>query len=191
VPSGTSTRVVRLVASTEEVRPVVRELHAYTYVKEPYDEVTEVLASSAPSLVRAATAQAAEHTRSVVTTLYVPVAGFAIGREVVVRLGPFVPESHLRVRLAIAWRPVRGASVFPALDGQLEVAALSLRPPLTQITLSGCYTPPLGPLGTLGDTVVGHRVAEAAAHRFVTELAERLRAELSARHTGSATMSTP
>ena len=45
----------------------------------------------------------------------------------------------------------------------------------TQVDLRGTYAPPLGLLGGAIDALAGHRIAEAAVHRFVTAVAERLR----------------
>ena len=52
----------------------------------------------------------------------------------------------------------------------------------TQLDFSGQYDPPLGAVGDAVDALVGHRIAEASVHRFVTEgtIEERI-AELLAR----------
>ena len=48
----------------------------------------------------------------------------------------------------------------------------------TQIELDGRYTPPLGALGGALDSLIGHRVADASVHRFVSDVASLLRNEL-------------
>jgi hypothetical protein len=40
------------------------------------------------------------------------------------------------------------------------------------------YTPPLGTIGSALDSLIGHRVADASVHRFVTDVASLLRGEL-------------
>jgi hypothetical protein len=50
----------------------------------------------------------------------------------------------------------------------------------TQIELHGRYTPPLGTIGSALDSLIGHRVADASVHRFVTDVASLLRDELAA-----------
>jgi hypothetical protein len=49
----------------------------------------------------------------------------------------------------------------------------------TQLDFVGQYEPPLGKLGDVVDAVVGHRIAEASVHRFVADVAEFLRKNLS------------
>jgi hypothetical protein len=48
----------------------------------------------------------------------------------------------------------------------------------TRIEFEGVYTPPLASLGQAFDALVGHRVAEAAVHRFVNDVIDEIRREL-------------
>jgi hypothetical protein len=48
----------------------------------------------------------------------------------------------------------------------------------TQFEFKGFYQPPLGPLGKAIDAVIGHRIAEASVHQFVTNVAEYLQRTL-------------
>jgi hypothetical protein len=48
----------------------------------------------------------------------------------------------------------------------------------TQLDFAGRYEPPLGWLGTAVNAAIGHRIAEASVHRFVSEIAENLRTTL-------------
>jgi hypothetical protein len=45
----------------------------------------------------------------------------------------------------------------------------------TQLDFKGEYDPPLGLMGKAIDAVVGHRIAEASVHQFVSEVAAYLR----------------
>jgi hypothetical protein len=45
----------------------------------------------------------------------------------------------------------------------------------TQLDFAGRYQPPLGPLGSVLDAAIGHRIAEASVHRFVADVAQHLR----------------
>ena len=56
-------------------------------------------------------------------------------------------------------------SVFPSLEGDLEVAALG--PDRTQLAMSARYRPPLGGVGRAIDRTLLHRVAEATVKDFV------------------------
>ncbi|HLG67338.1 MAG TPA: hypothetical protein VKV36_05630 [Acidimicrobiales bacterium] len=70
--------------------------------------------------------------------------------------------AHLR------WRARRLPKLFPIMD-----ADLSAHPRLddgSELALSGSYRPPLGPLGVLGDLVVG-RLAHSTTQALVEDLA--------------------
>ncbi len=151
-----------------------RPLYAYEYAEVAYEDATELLGREAASLLQDATDATVEHAEQVVTELHVELAGFEVGREVVIEVGEFEPVEMLRGRLPLSWTAARRAGLFPAVTAHREVAALSLQPPRTPFTLVGGYEPPLGPVGAAGDAAVGHRVAEAAIERFVEDVTRRL-----------------
>jgi hypothetical protein len=157
---------------------VSRPLYAYTYADVAYDDALEVLARDPGRLLQTATDVSAAHGDEVVSSLALGVGGFEIGRDVVVELEAFRPVEVLRGIVPLRWRAARGHLLYPTVDGQLEVAALSLHPPRVQVTLSGSYDPPFGVGGDVLDRTALHRVAEAVAHRFVREVAERLEAAI-------------
>jgi hypothetical protein len=157
-----------------------RPLYAYAYADVAYDDAIALLAEDPEGLLQSATDVSVEHADTVVSNLHVQVGGFDLGRDVVIRLGAFDPVEQLRGVLPVHWEAADGQLLFPTVDATLEVAALSLAPPMVQVTLAGAYTPPLGRLGGAFDRAVAHRVAEAVIHRFVHDLAERLQ-ELVAR----------
>ena len=64
---------------------------------------------------------------------------------------------------------------LPDLVGVLQFGIASYKE--TRVVLAGTYEPPLGPLGWILDTVVGHRLAEATANDFVARVAAALEAE--------------
>jgi hypothetical protein len=59
-----------------------------------------------------------------------------------------------------------------------ELSVYPLTATETQLDFSGDYEPPFGILGNAVNAIVGHRIAEASVHRFVTEVAEYLRSTL-------------
>lgn len=157
-----------------------RPLYHYEYVDEPFDDIIELLADRPAVLLQPATEVAAEHAREVVATLHLPVGGFEVGRDVRVELGSFVPRELRCGSLPVSWHAEQHASLFPSVEAKLEVAALSLDPPVTQVSLVGSYRPPLGAVGTAVDAAAGHRVVEATVHRFVKDVVRRIREELAA-----------
>lgn len=166
-----------------------RPLYHYEYVDEPFDDVIELLADRPAVVLQPATDAAAAHAREVVTTLHVPIGGFEVGREVRIEFGDFVPRELRSGYVPVSWHAEQHAAMFPSVEAKLEVAALSLDPPVTQVSLVGSYLPPLGAVGTAVDAAVGHRVAEAAVHRFVKDVVRRIREELAAVGSGEPTFS--
>ena len=78
--------------------------------------------------------------------------------------------------MRLEWEAAKAPRLFPEMKGTLSVYALTGTE--TQLDFEGTYEPPLGPLGRGIDAMIGHRVAEASIHRFVTDVAAYLRSEL-------------
>lgn len=152
-----------------------RPLYAYTYADVAYDDAIALLAEDPEGVLQSATEASVEHSDDVVARLELGVGGFEVGRDVVVHLGAFNPVEQLRGILPLHWEAAEGHLLFPTVDATLEIAAMSLRPPMVQVTLAGHYRPPMGPVGRAIDRVA-HRAAEAVIHRFVRDVAERLEA---------------
>ncbi|MEX0835886.1 MAG: hypothetical protein WD010_07330 [Nitriliruptor sp.] len=151
-----------------------RPLYAYDYADVPYDDAIELLATDPERLLQDATDRSAAHAEEVVGNLAVDLGGFELGRDVVIELDAFQPVEVLRGVLPLRWRAARGHLLFPTVDAQLEITALSLSPPRVQVALTGSYDPPFGVAGDLLDRAGPHRVAEAVVHRFVREVTARL-----------------
>lgn len=157
-----------------------RPLHTYTYLDAPFDLVSRLLAEDATAVLQRATDAGDDETRQLSRSLKVAIGGFELGREVTVRLGEFQPVEVARSVVPVRWEAASGRSLFPAVAAQLEVAAVTLDPPRTQVTLDGTYQPPLGWFGAGVDALLLHRLAEAAVHRFVEEVAAQLRQKVEA-----------
>ncbi len=152
-----------------------RALHCYAYVEAPWDQVTRLLAEDTGSVLQHATIDAADQAQLISRTLKLEVAGFAVSKDVRIEVGDFQPREVTRSVVPLRWHAERGRLLFPELAADLEVASVSLDPPLTQLTITGSYEPPLGLLGAGADRLMLHRLAEATVHRFVHEVADELR----------------
>jgi hypothetical protein len=155
-------------------------VRVYEYVNRPYEAVGELLKLDAVGVFQRATASATARARALVSTMRASVGPLELGVEVVVRVtavqeAPRAPYGP-RTRLSLAWRAKERAELFPTMEAMLDVYPLG--PTETQLELSGEYRPPLGIVGDVLDAVVGHRIADAAVHRFVQEIAERLRIDV-------------
>jgi hypothetical protein len=79
-----------------------------------------------------------------------------------------------KAALPMSWEATGRDRLFPALDADLEVAALG--PNRTQLSISARYRPPMGPLGRALDKALLHRVAEATVKDFLDRVGEALQA---------------
>lgn len=166
-------------------------IRCYEYVTVPYHEVRDALRGDALGLFQRATVEASTRARALVSSLRIRVGNIDIGTDAVICVRsvveePSAPGIHApRTRLALEWRAAHAPGLFPSMSAELSVYPLSKDE--TQIDFNGRYEPPLGLVGEALDAMVGHRVAEAAVHRFVEDVAARLRQELAPSRKVSAT----
>jgi hypothetical protein len=154
---------------------VPRPLHCYAYIEARFDQLSRLLAEDAERIFQHATNESAEQAGTLSRTLKTDVGGFEVGREVSIEVGEFEPRGLMRSVVPLRWHAESGRLLFPELAAELEIAAVLLDPPLSQITINGSYSPPLGLLGAGADRLVLHRLAEATMHRFVHEVTDELR----------------
>ena len=122
-----------------------------------------------------------------------PLAGAAQGDGDAVRLrvGPdWAPESVARsvevtvglvhrrgtsLVVPLSWEATGLRSMFPLLDGEVEVAPLDEQS--SRLTFSGSYTPPWGQVGATLDRALLHRVATSTVRSFLNQIASNLMAD--------------
>jgi hypothetical protein len=160
-------------------------LHCYDYVNHPYVAVRDAMRADPGGIFQRATTSAAGRAQALAATLKVGVGALEIGTDVVIEVlgveeraeGPAgrTPTTVIPLR----WKAARAAALFPSMAAELLIYPLSRDE--TQIELDGRYTPPLGAVGGALDSLIGHRVADASVHRFVTDVASLLRGELGRR----------
>ena len=149
-----------------------REIHRYAYMQRPYEDVWFWLAGY-------------------LRTIGVPLPGG--GRSVELRVRPGGVDLHRPVRLHLAglvcdtgrasvglsWVDAAHPHLFPELDGVLELTPVPNKArPFTQLGVVARYRPPFGPLGAVGDRLVGAEVADAALTAFIDEVAQTAEAYL-------------
>jgi len=74
--------------------------------------------------------------------------------------------------LPMSWAAAASPRLFPALEADLEVAALG--PSRAQLSMSARYAPPFGALGRALDRALLHRVAEATLKDFLDRVGRAL-----------------
>jgi hypothetical protein len=157
------------------------QVRSYDYVNGAYARVREVLVADPAGIFRDATRSSTDRARSLAAELHVRIAGVDVATEVEITTGPITHEAAGAygmpvTHVALTWAAVRNPQFFPLMKGTLSISPLT--PTETELDFQGHYEPPLGVVGGAIDTVLGHRVAEAAVHRFVADVAHHLRTRL-------------
>jgi hypothetical protein len=160
------------------------ELRCYDYVNHPYAVVRDAMRADLGDILQRATRSATGRAHALAANLKVGVGALEVGTDVAVEVlgideratGPVgrMPTTYIGLR----WKSAHAPSLFPSMEAELVVYPLSKDE--TQIELHGRYTPPLGSVGSALDSLVGHRIADASVHRFVSDVAALLRDELAA-----------
>jgi hypothetical protein len=159
-----------------------RAIRCFDYVNHPYARVCEALIENAPAVFQKATKLAETRVGDVASELRVQVGTLEVGTDITIAVrgvedipGRRSWESVTKLRLE--WQSARAPRWFPLMQAELSVYPLTATE--TQLDFLGHYEPPLGVLGSAIDAAVGHRIAEAAVHRFVVDVADYLRRTLS------------
>jgi hypothetical protein len=155
-----------------------REIRSYDYVNHPYAAVRDALVKDPAGVLRAATNAAASRARTVGAALRVDIGPLDIGAEIAVTVGKIIEQTQDApmspvTRIPIEWSAAQRATLFPTMNAELSVYPLTATE--TQLDFLGRYEPPLGIVGGALDAMVGHRIAEAAVHRLVADVANHLR----------------
>jgi hypothetical protein len=161
---------------------MTHDLRCYDYVNRPLAQVRELLVADPRALFQRATTVATSRAQALRAQLHASLGPLELAAEVDIRVTS-VEEAHSPLegpatRIALEWHATHATAAFPVMHAVLSAYALT--PTETQLELEGTYAPPLGVIGKAVDAVIGRRIAEASMHRFVEEVAARLREELEA-----------
>jgi len=155
-----------------------QEIRSYDYVNQPYARVREALLGNPTAILAAATQAAANRAESVATRLHVTISGIDVATNVAVTTGTVVDETAGTygdpvTKIPVSWESASHPRLFPLM--RAELALYPLASAETQIDFKGVYQPPLGAVGNAVNALVGHRIAEACVHAFVSDVASYLR----------------
>jgi hypothetical protein len=156
-----------------------RAIRAFDYVNHRYEAVRDAIRSDAAGIFQRATRVATERGGEIVAALSVNISGVQLSKNVAIEIGAISEEGSSLTRVThvpLSWHASENPGLFPVLQADLRIYPLSSTE--TEVDLVGEYEPPLGLLGGAIDAVVGHRLAEASVHRFVSEVVERLRRDV-------------
>ena len=157
------------------------KIHCYDYVNHPYEEVRSALSKDAAGVFQSATKAAASRAKSIASELRIDIGGIGIQADIQVSVKNIEGEPRKAIsgpvtRLQLEWEAAKMANLFPLMKADLLIYPITATE--TQLDFNGLYEPPLGPLGKAMNAMIGHRIAEASVHRFVTDVAEYLRRTL-------------
>jgi hypothetical protein len=160
--------------------PKSREIRCYDYVNHPYEEVRDIFSNDALAVFQSATKGAASRAGSVASALRVNIAGIEVAKDIAISVTKIDEQTSSGpspcTRLQLEWEATESPRLFPLMKAELSIYPLTGTE--TQLDFAGHYEPPVGALGGVIDSVVGHRIAEVSVHRFVEDIAAYLRASL-------------
>ncbi|HEV2297015.1 MAG TPA: hypothetical protein VGR72_00675 [Candidatus Acidoferrales bacterium] len=158
-----------------------REIRFYDYVNHPYERVRDELRQNALTVFQSATRVAASRAETVAAELHVDVGG--IGVKTDIKISVKNVEEKIKnalpapaTRLLLEWEAATLPRLFPLMKAELAIYPLTATE--TQLDFLGFYEPPFGAVGKAMNAIVGHRIAEASVHRFVSDVAGYLRRSL-------------
>lgn len=162
-----------------------RHVYLFDFLSHPYEEVRDLLRDRPTDIFAHADQEAALRTDELLATLGVPLGKTIVGRSVLVELDGFEERSRPFpiAKLPLRWRAAELPALFPSMEADLEAYPLSRTE--TQVSLLGRYRPPLGPLGSLVDAALLHRVAQASLQRFFRQLLGQMQVQLDGRPVSS------
>lgn len=158
-----------------------KSIRCYDYVNHPFHQVCDALRSKSNSVFHEATTSAESRAESVAAGLHINVAGIEVGKNVAIRIKLYEEvenKAGQKMTVHLEWKATEQPGFFPVMTARLEVYPITQSE--TQLDFHGEYEPPLGLLGKAIDAVVGHRIAEASVHQFVSEVATYLRKNIPA-----------
>lgn len=143
----------------------------YVMISRPFAELEAEVTAGAEGWMPAMAQRANGHGVKLLSELGFDLGKRRIARRIEVKLG--APRRTAGVTLLpVRWRAATESGLFPALEGQLEIAKLGLT--TTQVGLSASYEPPLGLVGKIADRALLHRVAEVTVQDFMERVRDRL-----------------
>src|ERR1700746_670690 len=158
-----------------------REIRSYDYVNHPYERVREALTQNALTVFQSATKAAASRAESVAAELHVDFGGIGVKTDIKIFVKGIEervpdPSPPAATRLLLEWEAATMPRLFPLMKAELSIYPLTSTE--TQLDFAGVYEPPFGAVGKTMNAIVGHRIAEASVHRFVSDVAGYLRQSL-------------
>jgi len=146
-------------------------LRYFVVVARPIDEIEAELVTGAQQWMPGLAWKSNGQGQRLLTELGFEIGTRRVAREIEVELGALRPMNGVTL-LPIRWKAASQAGLFPALDGQLELAPIGKT--RTQLGLSASYEAPFGVFGKIADRALMHRIAEITVKDFLDRIGDRL-----------------
>jgi hypothetical protein len=146
-------------------------LRYFVVIARPIEEIEADLAIGAQEWMPALAWRSNGHGQRLLSELGFEVGKRRMARRIDVEIGALRPVGGITL-LPIRWKAASHAGLFPALDGQLEIAPIGKT--TTQLGLSASYEPPFGLIGKIADRALMHRVAEITVKDFLDRIGDQL-----------------
>ena len=161
--------------------PQSRQIRVFDYVNQPYARVRDFLKKDPVAAFTRATKSAEERAENVAAQLEVALGAVRFATDIEIKIlgieeTPASGRTGVMTHVRFEWAAAESPRLFPLMRAELAVYPLTGTE--TQLEFSGDYKPPLKLFGTVVDALVGHRIAEASVHRFVSEVNSYLRSAL-------------
>lgn len=143
----------------------------FTVVDMPFARVEAQFLRGADRWLPGMASEASGHGNRLLSELGFKVGPRRLSRRIAVKVGTMLRSPGVTM-LPLKWRAASADTLFPVLDGQIEIA--SLGPNVTQVGVSASYEPPMGWVGRLADRALLHRVAEVTIQDFVERVGEHV-----------------
>lgn len=153
-----------------------KPIRCYDYVNRPYSQVCDALRLKSSAVFHEATTSAESRAGEVAAGLHVQFAGFEVTKNVKINIKSYTEiETNVGKKMSVQleWQAAESSGLFPSMTAQMEIYPITKSE--TQLDFHGEYEPPLGIMGKAIDAIIGHRIAEASVHQFVSEVAAYLR----------------
>ena len=162
-----------------------RALEATVRVEAEPEPVIQILASDPAGIL---TGMPSPDTEAFAAEIAVELGGgTTLAHEVDVAFGR-LPDDGVVGRFGLSWRAHDHQGALPTFGGDLEVHPDGKG---SRLHLSGHYSLPFGPVGGLGDRLLGHRIAQRSIQSFLDAAGARIDAELAQKRAPDGSMARP
>jgi hypothetical protein len=165
-----------------------REIRCSESVNHPYKLVRNALVENAKLVFEHATKGAASNKASISSELHAKIAGMDLAQDVAITVTKVdqrasAPKSGTATCFQLEWAATVLPRLFPVMKADLLVWPLNGTE--TRLDFVGSYAPPAGPLGTVIDSIAGHRIAQASVDQFIKDVASYLNDSLTRKPNGT------